>query len=198
MGLINYLRNFFTGYEEKTRSIEGIDVHYKFFGKPILFDPIDMLRDLNFRILDPGNFALNLSQSIENIDDDQLISKEQLNATVIANYEFKGKKVKAIRSVKTIGNMPCSRYEFFLDGNLISVFQRQYDYGKGFAGTLERMESYGSKPHTQNSNSYYWVDGTSRQAIFVEKFGHTQIWVINNADGLDEIWNNLPKRSPKN
>lgn len=42
------------------------------------------------------------------------------------------------------------------------------------------------------------VDGTSRQAIFVEKFGHTQIWVINNADGLDEIWNNLPKRSPKN
>ncbi len=43
MGLINYLRNFFTGYEEKTRSIEGIDVHYKFFGKPILFDPIDML-----------------------------------------------------------------------------------------------------------------------------------------------------------
>lgn len=157
-----------------------------------------MLRDLNFRILDSGNFALNLSQTIENIYDDQLISKEQLNATVIANYEFKGKKVKAVRSLKTIGNMPCSRYEFFPDENLISVFQRQYDYGKGFASTLESMESYGSKPHTQNSNSCYWVDGTSRQAIFLEKFGHTQIWVINNAACLDEIRNNLPKQSPKN
>lgn len=40
MGLINYLRNFLQDIEEKRRSIEGIDVHYKFFGKPILFDPI--------------------------------------------------------------------------------------------------------------------------------------------------------------
>lgn len=134
-----------------------------------------MIRYLNFRILNSGNFALNLSQSIENIDDDQLISKEQLNATVISDYEFKGKKVKAIRSLKTIGNMPCSRYEFFQDGNLISVFQRQYDYGKDFAGTLERMESYGSNPHTQNSNSYYWVDGNSRQAIFRGK-----IWTYSD------------------
>lgn len=94
--------------------------------------------------------------------------------------------------------MPCSRYEFFLNGNLISVFQRQYDYGKGFADKLARMESFGSLPQTKNSNSYYWLNGTSRKAIFLEKFGHTQIWVINDADGLDEIWKNLPNRSLKN
>ncbi|MDI1323204.1 MAG: hypothetical protein PSV36_10675 [Algoriphagus sp.] len=182
----------------KIRLIEGTEVHYKFSGKPILFDPLEMLRDLNFRILESKNSALILSKSIVEIEDDQLISREKLNSTVSAGYEFKGKKVKIIRCVRTIGSMPCSRHEFFLNGNLISVFQRQYDYGKGFACTLERMESFGSLPQTKNSNSYYWLDGTSRQAIFLEKFGHTQIWVINDADGLDEIWKNLPNRSLKN
>lgn len=37
---INYLSKFLTGYEVKIRSIEGIEVHYKFSGKPVLFDPI--------------------------------------------------------------------------------------------------------------------------------------------------------------
>ncbi len=197
MELINYLSNFFTGYKEKTRSIEGIKVHYKFSGKPILFDPIEMLKDLNFKILESKKSSLNLSHSIEEIKDDQLIDKEELAATVIATYESNGKKVKAIRSVKTIVNMPCSRYEFFLDGNLFSVFQRKYDYGKGFVNTLEKMEGYGSKPQTQIGNSYYWEDKSSKQAIFLEKFGHTQIWVIYNTDDLNEIHNNLPKKSPK-
>ncbi len=49
--------------------------------------------------------------------------------------------------------MPCSRYDFFLEEKLVSVFHRQYDYGKGFVSSLEKMKSYGSKPKTQNGNS---------------------------------------------
>ncbi len=44
----------------------------------------------------------------------------------------------------------------------------------------------------------YWQNLASRQSIFIEKFGHTQIWVTYNGDILDEIWNNLPIKSPKN
>jgi hypothetical protein len=192
MSVFNYLSKIVTGYQSKIRTIGGVQVHYKFSGKAILFDPIEMLRDLKFKILDLERFPLILSQSIENIDNELLKGDEQQNATVIASFKLEEKKVKVIRSVKTIENMPFSRYDFFLDENLISVFQRQYDYGKGLESSIQKMEPYGSKPQTQNNTSFYWSDVNSKQAVFLEKFGHTQIWLIYDSHGLKEVWENLP------
>ncbi len=88
MRLINYFGKFFTGYEMKIRSIEGIKVHYKYSGKPVLFDPIEILRDLNFKIIKSKISALDLTRAIDQIEDNQLISKEELTPTVLACYEF--------------------------------------------------------------------------------------------------------------
>jgi len=54
------------------------------------------------------------------------------------------------------------------------------------------------KPKTQNGNSYYWQNLASRESFFIEKFGHTQIWIIYDGVGLEEIQNHLPIKSPKN
>ena len=188
MSVFNYLSKIVTGYQSKMRTIGGVHVHYKFSGKAILFDPIEMLRDLKFKILDLERFPLSLSQSIENIDNELLKGNEKQNATVIASFKLVEKKVKVIRTVKTIDNMPFSRYDFFIDQNLISVFQRQYDYGKGLKSIVQKMEPYGSKPQTQKTTSFYWSDVNSKQAVFLEKFGHTQIWLIYDSHGLKGVW----------
>jgi len=132
------LARFLPDIRRKIMSIEGIKINYKFSGKPILFDPIEMLRELNFKILESKKSALDLTHAFNQIEDNQLISKEELTPTVVACYEFNRKKVKVIRNVKTILSMTCSRYDFFLDEKLVSVFQRQYDYGKGFVPSLEK------------------------------------------------------------
>jgi hypothetical protein len=192
MSVFNYFSQIITGYQSKKRTIGGIQVHYKFSGKAILFDPIEMLRNLRFKISESENSSLNLSQSIKNIDDVLLKRNELQKATVIASFMFEERKVKVVRYVKTVGNMPISRYDFFLDSNLFSVFQRQYDYGKGFTSVLQKMEPYGSKPQTQNDNSYYWADANSERAVLLEKFGHTQIWLIYDSNCLKDVWKNFP------
>lgn len=191
MSVFNYFSKIITGYQSKIRTIGGIQVHYKFSGKAILFDPVEMLRDLKFKISGSEIPALKLFSSIENFQERLLNSTKQQNETVIASFELGKRKIKVMRSVKTIDNMPCSRYDFFLDENLISVFQRQYDYGKGFAISLQKMESYGSEPPTQNNTSCYWTNNDTKQSVFFEKFGHTYLWLIYDSIGLEEVWKNL-------
>jgi hypothetical protein len=192
MSVFNYFRKIFTGYQSKIRTIRGVEIHYKFSVKAILFDPVEMLSDLKFKISGSEISALKLFPSIENFEERLLNSSKQQNETVIASFKLESRKIKVIRSIKTIDNMPCSRYDFFLDGNLISVFQRQYDYGKGIAISLQKMESYGSKPQTQNNPSYYWTNTDTNQSVFFEKFGHTHLWLIYDSIGLEEVWKNLP------
>ena len=198
MSVFNYFSKIVTGFQSKNRTIEGILIRYKFSGKPILFDPIEMLRDLKLKISEFESGGLNLSRLLENIEDEQLVSTEEKNATVIASFKFDERNVKIVRSVKTTFNIPNNRYEFFLDGKLISVFQRQYDFGSEFVSILERMEFYATKPQTQNGTSYYWFDGSSGQGIYLEKIGHTQTWQIHDSKGLEEIWRKLVPLVPKN
>lgn len=188
MSLFSFFNNVLSGQKSKTRIIDGFEVSYRYRGKAVLFDPITMLRDFKYK-LEGGQAKFGeLCGGLGEIEDQDLILKEQLPPTVTAKFRIGDEILEVERCVKTFGTVPCSRYTFFLDQNLLCTFQRMYDYGKNFASCRDRLTPYIHNPSDLETN--FWKNNQN-EGLFLEHFGHTQLWALYSVSEVDRIWNKL-------
>ena len=184
MDVLNYLSKLATGYHSKSISISGIDVKYKFYGKPVPFDPIGMLRELHYKSQEPTAHRVELYVPPRDMADNKLIIGGKLSPVVIADVKLDRCRIKVIRAVTTHNKLRYSRYEFFTNGRIMAVFQRAYDYGKSFDKLLTEIASCSD---TSDYNGTALLKGvhTSGQYILGEVFGHTQLWLVFNPEALE-------------
>lgn len=188
MNLFSFLNNVLSGQKSKARLIDGFEVSYRYSGKAVLFDPITMLRDLKYKLESDQVFTGKLSFGLDEIDEPTLIVKEQLIPSVIAKFKVNGELIEVKRCVRTFETVNCSRYEFFLNQSPLCTFQRLYDYGKGFTSAKEKLSPYVNKEDYLTTN--FWKNDKD-EGLFLEHFGHTQIWQIHSISELSGVWEKI-------
>lgn len=188
MSVFSFLNNVLSGQKSTSRIIDGFEVSYSYFGKPVLFDPITMLQDLKYKIESKQTIPGELCGNLGEIVDSSLILKDQLNPSVVARLKIDGKDLRVVRFVKTFETVPCSRYDFFLNQIPLCSFQRMYDYGKNFASSREKLIPFVG--HQKLENETYWKNDRN-EALFLEHFGHTQLWMIHSVSDIQNVWREL-------
>lgn len=188
MSIFSFFNNVLAGQKTKTRIIDGFEVSYRYSGKAVLFDPITMLRDLKYKLESNQISTGELCVSLGEIVDPNLIFKEQLVPTVVAKLNFENESLEVQRCVKTFDTVPCSRYDFLLNQQPLCTFQRMYDYGKSFALSRERISPF--IHDKSNFEDNFWKNGQN-EGLFLEHFGHTQLWVLHSISDLEQVWRKL-------
>lgn len=188
MSLFSFFNKVLSGQKSKARIIDGFEVSYLYSGKAVLFDPITMLRDLKYKLDSDQVQSGELCVGLGEIEDPYLILEEQLPATVTAKLRIGDDILEIERCVKTFETVPCSRYTFYLNQVPLCTFQRMYDYGKNFAASLERIAPY--IHHQSQIETNFWKNNQN-QGLFLEHFGHTQLWVLHSVSDLERIWEKL-------
>ena len=185
--MFEFFKNAFSSSSKGNKLILGVSVRYEFFGKPIYFDPIAMLEEIGLKLKATEQEAISkLNLAIEDIKNEELIIQEKLPPAVSAYFTIGKNEIKVQRSVKNFGVQPISRYQFFAGDILFAVFQRRYDYGKDFEACIEKLKEYTDNllmPHSH----FVHLQNQKSQDIYLEKFGHSQIWLIFKRDLFDDL-----------
>lgn len=188
MSILSFFNQVLSGQRSKARIIDGFEVSYRFSGKPILFDPINMLRELRYRVEKEESVAGELCVEIGQIEESGLILNEKLTPTIVAKLKIGNDFLKVERFVKTFETVPCSRYDFSINQLPLCTFQRMYDYGKNFAQAKEKLAPFNHPGEMNQTN--YWKNNQN-EGLFLEHFGHTQLWMIYSITDLQKVWKEL-------
>ncbi|SDD38960.1 hypothetical protein SAMN04488104_102759 [Algoriphagus faecimaris] len=185
MNVFNFLNKTLTGYRAKTKEVNGQKLSYQYAGKPVLFDPFQMLKDMSFQLDQAKSLKADepFAQELKSLE---LMSREGLLPTVICRSNLGNIKFSAKRYVKNPGNKPCSTYEFFIDENTIARFSRIYDYGASFDSFCRRTEVFEQLTGEEGPASLRFELG-SNELFLAENFGHSQFWHIQDWAQLQQI-----------
>lgn len=185
MDILNYLSKLATGYHSRSLKISGINVKFKFYGKPVPFDPIAMLRELQFLSQSLGCLNLDMDKDYLDFAHHELDIDQHLPALVIASFQLDGLRYKVIRSIKRVENPRCSRYIFYCADQMMAVYQRTYDYGQSFdklsAKFLRNFEA------TAPSNQRLIKVMSDGQWGLLEGMVDSQLWLIVAPNHMSDI-----------
>lgn len=175
--MINRLQKLLTGYVKASRRINGLNYQFKFSGKPIFFDPNQMISEL---INKTNSLVVRPLNSTENFD--SLVSKlpgcpTDLLPGVICSFKIDDKKISVSRYSFKDGNFLVSQYVFDIDGKIKGVFSRVYDNGYQLNDFISRVED-NLDQRGEDEVMWKWKAPDSSW-ITIEKFGHTQLVVWN-------------------
>lgn len=184
--MINYFNKLLTGYYAAKKKINGIELRYSYFEKPIFFDPIGMLKEYHARVSNESVQRMLLTASISGHLTDFEFPDENLKPSVICECSKHGMKLKVSRFSLKEGIYPMSFYSFEIDGNLIGTFKRKYDYGSQIQKIGLNIASQTSTEIDLLKEKWLWESDLGEH-LFVEKFGHTQIWFFSNSDVMKLI-----------
>lgn len=172
--MINLFRKLLTGYTTVTKSFNGKDYQFLYNGKPVFFDPMLMLTELQLRKNGAKSLAFPKSDSLDKLRSKFPQKEDLLLPSVICVSTHCKKELKVSRYVYKQGNYPVSQYLFEWNGKVMGEFFRIYDYGfltRKFAGEVDPDFS---EPDLE-AGCWKW-EFTDKDWIMVEKFGHTQLW----------------------
>jgi len=176
MRIFNFLNKALTGYKTKSQMINGFRVDYKYAGKPILFDPFGMLKNLEFQY--PNFSVLNSSPGLKkDLPAMDCLNANDLIPTVLCSIEIPQGKLKVKRFVKKSRDKSCSIYTFFLNDKKIAHFIRIYDYGETFISLLETQEIIDQLKGKEVSKALCFHFGPNEKFL-IENFGHSHFWHI--------------------
>lgn len=176
MRLINFFNKALTGYKSKSQVLNGFRVDYHYAGKPVLFDPFGMLKNLEFQY--PNASVLNSSPKLEkDLPAMECLNVDHLIPSVLCSIELPRGKFQVKRFVKKSGDKPCSIYVFFLDDKKIAHFTRVYDYGETFSCLLGTQEIIDQLKGNEVSKALCFHFGQNEKFL-IENFGHSHFWHI--------------------
>jgi hypothetical protein len=172
--MINLFKKLLTGYTTVTKSFNGKDYRFLYNGKPVFFDPLLMLTELQLRKNGAKHLPTPKTSSIQSLRSKFPQKEEQQLPAVVCVSSHGKNELKVSRYVYKEGNYPVSQYLFELNHQVIGEFFRIYDYGY-----LTRKYAVGLDPDflepDPEANCWKW-EFTEKEWIMVEKFGHTQLW----------------------
>jgi hypothetical protein len=184
MQLLNYFKKLITGYFTVYKKVNGLDFRYSYSGKPVFFDPFSMLEQYKQRSGNESIQGLRLAGARAEPFPDFVYPADGDLPSVICEGVKDGHEFKTERYTFKDGIYSVSFYRFELDGNLAGTFRRQYDYGsqlQKFAVIIASLNQSDLNPDKEN---WLWR-GSRGEEIFLEKFGHSQLWNILNPKILE-------------
>jgi hypothetical protein len=184
MQLLNYFRKFLTGYYTESKKIKGFTFRYSYSGKPVLFDPFTMLEQYRQRSGQESIQRIQLTRALSDPFPDFAYPDDGDLPSVICQGVKDGHEFRTERYTFKDGIYSVSFYRFELDGKLAGTFRRQYDHGsqiQKFALSIAALNQSDIDPEMEN---WLWK-GSKGEEIFVEKYGHSQVWNILNPKLLE-------------
>ena len=175
--MINRLRKILTGYASVTKKVNGKEYRFMYSGKPIFFDPSQMISELKRNESELISRNLASSENFESLLGRLPVRSEKEIPTVICQFKSGDKEITVSRYTLKREKYPVSQYVFEENQVLLGIFCRIYDYGALAASYIEKLELDFVEKNTEITS---WKWKTSSESWFlVEKFGHTQLWCWN-------------------
>lgn len=164
--------------------MNGVDVVFTYSDKPIFFDPYGMLKEFKHRSAEPSvqSFDLKLPFSEQLLNFPCPGLEDQPN--VICRCSQNGREFKVSRFSLKYGIYPLSFYRFELDGTLVGTFRRKYDYGSQIQKIATELASQNISAIDIDKENWLWKNHLG-SSVFLEKFGHSQLWSFSNSDFLE-------------
>ncbi len=173
--MINYFRKLISGYSVGKKSFRGTEYRFRYQGNPVFFDPIQMIQEFHHRKAnsDLPRFPLEINR-------EKLIPflpelPQEILPSVICTGIKGNSELEIARFTFKRGLQPVSLYRFQLDGIHVGDFYRIYDYGSDTQNFMLKVASLQGDSLPLSQESVFW-ENESGEAVFIEKFGHTQIW----------------------
>ncbi len=173
--MINYFRKLISGYTLEKKYFRGKEYRFSFQGKPIFFDPVQILQEFHNRKVNSGtqHFPLTIDRS-ELLPFLPQLPKDAL-PTVVCTGPNGHETLEVSRFTFKRGVQPVSMYRFVQNGTHAGDFYRIYDYGSETQNFILKVASMHGVSVSLAQEQVIWERGQG-EAIFIEKFGHTQIW----------------------
>ncbi|WP_187178024.1 hypothetical protein [Algoriphagus sp. AK58] len=184
--MFNYFKKLVTGYSTVKRQLSGVECRYLYSGKPVFFDPFLMIREFMHRAEDKEVQHLPLKVPKTELVPLFSLQGEQDAPSVICTCTHRGNELKVSRFTGKDGLHPFSYYHFEMNGTSFGHFRRKYDYGAQLPELAQKLSNLNQSP-LDNSRYQWFFTSTKGEQVFLEKFGHTQIWYFTDSEKLN-IW----------
>ncbi|RIW12186.1 hypothetical protein D0X99_19715 [Algoriphagus lacus] len=182
--MFHYFRKIFTGYTTVKKNMNGTEFRYMYSGKPVFFDPLLMLREFNNRVSEESVQHLDLKTSIDVLNVSFVQPGESDLPSVICICTKNGRELKVSRFTLKDGIHPVSIYLFEENGVSFGSFRRKYDYGSKLHEAGKKLAEVNQSELDISNEKWLWK-GISKECLFLEKFGHTQIWHFIDSEQVD-------------
>lgn len=175
----SYLNKLFTGYSLVKREVGGKNFQFRYKGKFTFFDPLLMIKECQYRFQNTATKTHELLVSIQKIQNLFPEITTESKPTVICEFK-KGDEIWQVsRFSLKHENRKLSYYRFEVDSIFKGALYRVYDNGNFTTNYSLKIASAQNSTVSLSSENNCWTS-MSGEEIFIEKFGHTQIWIWTN------------------
>ena len=175
----SYFNKLFTGYSIEKREVRGQKILYKYRGRLTFFDPLLMIQECQYRTADSMTYEYELLSSCEEIQKLLPQPSPTDKPSVICEFSKEDQKWLVSRYSLKHENRVVSHYRFEVDGDFMGSLYRVYDNGNFTLNYAWKIASAIGGGISLSAEKNFWKSKTGQQ-IFIEKFGHTQIWLWAN------------------
>ncbi|MCS5489164.1 hypothetical protein [Algoriphagus limi] len=186
--MISYLKNIFKGSKVVKKTMNGLPYTYQFEGKPVFFDPIQMLREFNFRYQDQGVQRLPYQFDQDPLPNYIEFPNESDNPSVYCKTRLNNQDFEAFRYVFKISHYPASHYRFIYGGEKMATFTRIYHQSYYHQNLGLKLATIHKDSLDLSSEKWAW-EHPDGKVLFLEKFGYPQVWNFNNITQVNQLIN---------
>lgn len=184
--MFNYLKRVFTGQKTVRKNIKGQVYTFRYEGKPVFFDPIQMLTDLNYRMEEERVQRLSYQFKIDPLPTFFTLPAESDAPSVTCSIGVGEKELQVSRHTYKISNFPASFYRFRLGGEVIGIFTRIYHQPQYHQNLGLKLASMQKDSLNLSTDSWLW-ENEDGKFLFLEKFGQPQIWDFKDRSKIMQI-----------
>lgn len=181
--MFNYFKKLLTGYRIEKRRMDGLEFTFYYSDKPVFFNPQGMIREFKTRLVQASPQCFKLEQPIHLALKDFPSPDQSMRPNVICIGTNAGIELKVSRFSLKDGIYPMSFYRFELDGIEIGSLRRKYDYGSQIESMALGIAQLQRADLDLATGNWLW-ENQEGQNVYLEKFGHSQLWVFTNQDFL--------------
>ncbi|TFV97397.1 hypothetical protein E4S40_01705 [Algoriphagus kandeliae] len=186
--MISYLKKFFTGSKEVRKTINGWPYTYRYSDKPVFFDPIQMLKELNFRYQDSGVQRLQYRFTEDPLPRFMEFPKDSDSASVYCKIQLHEKEFEVFRYVFKISHFPASHYRFVYGGDQIATFTRMYHQSFYHQNLGLKLATIHKDSLDLSTDKWAW-EHPDGKVLFLEKFGYPQVWNFQDFTQIKQLIN---------
>lgn len=175
----------FTGTKRKKHLLEGHQVKYKYSGKFIQINPFEMVREIcNLLIEDDSSMPTEDPSQFESASTKYFPEFDQKFKNHTSCRMEVGELV-VVRRVNKLGKIQHSRYDFYLDSELLGYMIRRYDFGRDFATIGSELSSQVGVPSKSSDYSLHWNSPDQQHSLI--NFGHTHLYAIKDKGKMRKL-----------
>jgi hypothetical protein len=170
LDLISFFKNFKPRFNKPKFCLE----------KTFELDPTDLIKEFcyKFKCLDADNWVID--SNLSNIFFEKLFYNQITSGFTEIDIVWNTEKLKIKRAFGIIEGFNAEIFHFIYKKNRILIIYFIKDYGKSFENWKANFQSLSSEIQIPIEYPLGFIQNSHGKGLLLEKFGHTQIWVVEN------------------